>query len=384
MIADFGKESSADVIKQGLASGEPTLATANLPEGGWVSNILVQGQPTRVVRDPARLEKGREALRAIQQKWDGVRALKEIAIRSANIQAEDVTSHPLVGQRILVSQPEDTTYPEPPSVRFEPAVVHYQNSLVPALRERAQSYVGRVMTELEAAGKDFRTFTTALKAHQNGELNTRGLRDLMAQLMAGHPQLMQDFESFLPRPKSNEATNNDDDRVAEHKGEHDGIEPVFVVRLTKDEQSASAGSSVSLPSLAVLKETEVSGRLVNLYHVWLSISTLYNFYLFLLKIYFTRSLSTSGANEHMHVSHCVTLPPRTQVRLGLKRLLKEQRKVVFKRLMRGLLRLLGRVRGFLNSLPSRRASHRASRNARAITAWASREPTPIQRVLGRW
>jgi histone deacetylase complex regulatory component SIN3 len=262
MIADFGKESSADVIKQGLASGDPTLATANLPEGGWVSNILVQGQPTHVVRDPARLEKGREALRAIQQKWDGVRALKEIAIRSANIQAEDVTSHPLVGQRILVSQPEDTTYPEPPSVRFEPAVVHYQNSLVPALRERAQSYVGRVMTELEAAGKDFRTFTTALKAHQDGELNTRGLRDLMAQLMAGHPQLMQDFESFLPRPKSNEATNNDDDRVAEHKGEHDGIEPVFVVRLTKDEQSASAGSSVSLPSLAVLKETEVSGRLV--------------------------------------------------------------------------------------------------------------------------
>ena len=109
----------------------------------------------------------------------------------------------------------------------------------------------------------------------------------MAQLMAGHPQLMQDFESYLPRPKSNEATNNDDDRVAEHKGEHDGIEPVFVVRLTKDEQSASAGSSVSLPSLAVLKETEVSGRLVNFYHVWLSISTLFNFYLFLLKIYYT-------------------------------------------------------------------------------------------------
>ena len=273
MRADFGNE-SADVIKQDLSSGAPALAPANLPEGGWVSNLKVQGQSLCVVRDPTKLRKGREALSAIQQKWQGLRALEKVAKKSANIQNAGVTAHPLVGRQILVAQPKDTTYPEPPSVLLQPAVVYYHNPLVLASRERAYRYVGSVKDELEAVGKDFRTFTAALKAHQDGELNTRGLRDLMVQLMAEHPQLLQDFETFLPlpsspspmaSPKSNGATGNEEEgKNLDHEGERNNeLQSMFVVDLSQDkEATGGGGGSISVASLTVVKEEEVSTRVL--------------------------------------------------------------------------------------------------------------------------
>ena len=92
-----------------------------------------------------------------------------------------------------------------------------------------------------------------------------------------------------------------------------------------------------------------------------------------------KKLKTRNSRPGNLVSSCLI-----QVHLGLKRLIKKQRKLLFKRLMRGLLRLLGRVRSFLNSLSSRQVDRQVDRAARAMTAWALREPTPIQRVLSRW
>ena len=266
MRADFGNE-SADAVMLALSGIDPALAATNLPEGGWVSNILVQGQSLCVVREPARLVAGREAVGAIQQKWQGLQVLKSIAKRDANSQSQTTgTAHALIGRRILVAKPEDTTYPERPTVTFQPAVVCYQNPLILRSREGAHSYVGSVKAQLEAAGEggQFHTFTSALKAHKEGELNTSGLRDLMAQLMAGYPQLLQGFEAFLPplnSPglKSNAASGcKDEGKVAEQEDEGDDVRySMFVAHLDAESEANGDGGNASNSSMVVLMEKEV-------------------------------------------------------------------------------------------------------------------------------